>query len=231
MNYNILATGSAGNCVLVENCIALDMGISFKAIKPFIRDLQLVLLTHEHQDHSKWSTIARLAKERPLLRFGCCEWLVAPLVDCGVEKKNIDVYEFDKTAWYFSHGWDGGKDIMTASKNCVTAFPLFHDVPNCGYKIWTNDLKYFYATDTNKILTEAPNYDLYLIEANYEDEEIQQRIENKIIDGKEPFGEYRAMRNHLSQKAAYDYIVSQMGANSRYVLMHGHREKEVKDDD
>lgn len=233
MNYNILATGSAGNCVLVENCIALDMGISFKTIKPFMRDLQLVLLSHIHTDHFKPSTIKRLAKERPLLRFGCMEWLVAPLVDCGVEKKNIDVYEYGILHEYRAYGSIGVSYPLGYIKHhFVETFPLFHDVPNCGYKLHTNGCeKLLYATDTNKILTEAKDYDLYLVEADYEDEEIQQRIETKIIDGKEPFGEYRAMRNHLSQKAAYDYIVSQMGANSRYVLMHGHREKEDKQDD
>jgi ribonuclease BN (tRNA processing enzyme) len=230
MQYNVLATGSAGNCVIVENCIALDMGIPFKTIKPFMRDLQLVLTSHLHGDHFNRSTIARLAKERPMLRFGCCEWLVAPLVDCGVEKKNIDVYEFDTERRYVKKlsGGTLAEPIMTYIH--IEAFPLFHDVPNNGWKIHINGEKLFFATDTNKILTEAKGYDLYLIEANYEDEEIQQRIENKIIDGKEPFGEYRAMRNHLSQKAAYDYVVSQMGANSTYFLLHGHVEKEDKDE-
>jgi ribonuclease BN (tRNA processing enzyme) len=216
MNYNILSTGSHGNAVVIENSILIDCGVPFKTINPFMRDLQLVLLSHLHGDHFCKSTIARLAKERPMLRWGCCEWLVAPLVDCGVEKKNIDVYVYDYECMYrLNSSWIG-----------IEAFPLFHDVPNAGYKIGFNGLRYFYATDTNKILTEAKDYDLYLVEANYEDEEIQQRIETKIIDGKEPFGEYRAMRNHLSQKAAYDYIVSQMGANSQYVLLHGHISKE-----
>jgi hypothetical protein len=46
--HNIIATGSTGNCVIYHNIIAIDMGISFAAIKPYIKELQLVLLTHEH---------------------------------------------------------------------------------------------------------------------------------------------------------------------------------------
>ena len=48
MNYNIIATGSSGNCIIIENSIAIDMGVSFKAIKEYYKNLQLVLLTHAH---------------------------------------------------------------------------------------------------------------------------------------------------------------------------------------
>lgn len=101
-------------------------------------------------------------------------------------------------------------------------FPLFHDIQNCGWKIDISGKKVLYATDTSKILTDAPNYDLYLVEANYEDSEVQERIDKQIIDGKDFIHEYKAMKNHLSEKDAMDFIVRNMGANSRYVLLHSH---------
>lgn len=48
VNYDILATGSAGNCAIINNIIAIDMGISFKALHNHFRSLKLVLLTHIH---------------------------------------------------------------------------------------------------------------------------------------------------------------------------------------
>ena len=93
MKYNILATGSKGNATIIEDCILIDCGVPFKALKPYYRDLKLVLCSHCHGDHFNRRTITRIANERPMLRFGCCEWLVAPLVECGVQAKNIDVYE------------------------------------------------------------------------------------------------------------------------------------------
>ena len=45
MKYNIIATGSTGNCVIVNDVIAVDMGVSFKALKDVYKQLQLVLLT------------------------------------------------------------------------------------------------------------------------------------------------------------------------------------------
>ena len=48
MNYEIIRTGSKGNCVIINGYIAVDMGIPFKEIEPRLSDLRLVLLTHVH---------------------------------------------------------------------------------------------------------------------------------------------------------------------------------------
>lgn len=48
MKYEILASSSSGNCLIIENIIAIDMGISFKKLKEYNKSLQLVLLTHLH---------------------------------------------------------------------------------------------------------------------------------------------------------------------------------------
>lgn len=48
MEYEIIATGSKGNCVVFNNFLAVDMGISYKALKKVHKDLKLVLLTHVH---------------------------------------------------------------------------------------------------------------------------------------------------------------------------------------
>jgi phosphoribosyl 1,2-cyclic phosphodiesterase len=235
MKCEILATGSKGNCVIIEDVIAIDCGVPFKALKERYRKLQIVLLTHIHSDHFNKATIKRLAKERPVLRFGCGEWLVASLIECGVSKKNIDVYEFGKL-YRYQYKYNPNK----AGWYAVEPVPLFHNVPNCGYKltIYTDEsgaigyrVKYreeklFYATDTNKILAEAKNYDLYLVEANFEDEEVQERIDNQIIEGADYIHEYKAMHNHLSLKDAQDFIAKNQGGNSKYVLLHGHINKE-----
>jgi len=219
MKYNILATGSKGNATIIEDCILIDCGVPFKALKPYYRDLKLVLCSHCHGDHFNRRTITRIANERPMLRFGCCEWLVAPLVECGVQAKNIDVYEFDEVREYDSSLY------VEDGYFRVEPFPLSHDVPNVGYKLSIGDEKLLYATDTSKILTEAKGYDLYLVEANYEDEELEQRIEKKIIEGADFIHEYKVMDNHLSHKGAMDYICTNMGPNSKYILMHQHQER------
>ena len=81
IRYNIIATGSTGNAVKI-NDILIDCGVSFKKLKDVYKHIKLVLLTHEHSDHFRPSTIRKLAAERPTLRFGCCRWMVPKLIEC-----------------------------------------------------------------------------------------------------------------------------------------------------
>ena len=48
MNCEVLKTGSTGNCVILNDNIAVDMGVTFKLLEPYVRDLNLVFLTHVH---------------------------------------------------------------------------------------------------------------------------------------------------------------------------------------
>lgn len=220
MNYKILASGSAGNAVIIEDRILIDCGVSFKALKDYYKGLQLVLLTHIHGDHFNKSTIAKLAKERPTLRFGCCEWLVQELVSCGINKRNIDLFtEFENM--HYSVGYS------------VESFNLKHDVLNCGWKIIFDDgYSYFYATDTCSLdNVEAKNCDMYFIEGNYEDKnDLEKRKQNHIEKG-EFYYEDRVEKTHLSQVKATEWLMENMGENSKYIFMHQHKEnrKEVKE--
>ena len=158
--YHIISTGSKGNAVVINHSILIDCGVPFKDVVPFIQRLKLVLLTHIHSDHFRPSTLRRLSCERPLLRFACCRWLVADLVEAGVSARNIDILD---------------PGVMYGYGICnVIPVRLVHNVPNCGYKIHFPTGKVFYATDTNNLSgITAKHYDLFMVEANYEDEVIR----------------------------------------------------------
>ena len=208
IDFEILATGSAGNAIIINDTILIDCGVPFKTIRDHYKKLKLVLLTHIHGDHFNKSTIRRLARERPTLRFGCCQWLVKPLLSAGVDPRNIDVMEPDVAYRY------GAFDIIPVS--------LVHDVPNCGYKIHFSDSKMFYATDTNNLNgIVAKNYDLYMVEANYGEEEIRQRIAAKKEAGEYAY-EYKVLQNHLSVEKCNDFLYRNMGPKSEYVYLHQH---------
>lgn len=212
MNYKILNSGSDGNGVIIEDTILIDCGISFKRLSNDYKRIKVVLLTHIHQDHFNKSTISKLAIERPTLRFACCKWLVRNLVQCGVNKKNIDVLEVGKSYDYKLFK--------------VIPIELYHDVPQCGYKIKINNQKIIYATDTNRIdHISAKNYDYYFIEGNYEsEEELEERKQNKILNG-EYYYENRVKYTHLSKVKATEWLMNNMGNNSKYIFMHEHKER------
>jgi len=216
IKHEIVSTGSKGNAVIVNDIILIDCGVPFKLIAPFYKTFKLVLLTHIHGDHFNRSTIRKLAKERPTLRFGCCRWLVKPLVSIGVPLTNIDVFEVDIMYGY------GLFNIIPV--------PLVHDVPNCGYKIHFPAGKAFYATDTHNLngIT-ARHYDLYMIEANFEDDVIREKIAAKKEAGEYAY-ERRVLKNHLSKEKCDDFIYRNIGPNSEYVYLHCHvEEEEVKE--
>lgn len=48
MKYEVIATGSSGNCIIINDEIALDIGVTFKQIKSIYKKLRIVLLTHIH---------------------------------------------------------------------------------------------------------------------------------------------------------------------------------------
>lgn len=221
MNYELIASGSAGNCLVIENKIAIDMGVPFSKIKKYVNDLKVVLLTHQHSDHLNKNTIHKLAKERPTLKFVCGSFLAPILIaECRVEKKNIIILESNKT-------YDLG---MFKCK----MHPLFHDAPNVGYTIWYKDKKIFYATDTGRIdHIEEPNCDYVFLEANYEsDEELDKQIEIAKENG-EFTHLIRVKKTHLSQVQCMDWLYKNMGENTQYCWIHQHKNKEkgVKEND
>lgn len=209
MNYEVISTGSNGNCTVLEDVIAIDMGISFKALKPYLKGLKLVCLTHIHSDHFNAKTIKKLASERPTLRFACGEHLNEELKALGI--KNIDVLKIGKK-------YDYGTFKLSPVK-------LYHDVTNIGWRFYIGTERAIYCTDTKTLDgISAKDYDLYLIEANYCDEELRKRISEKESKGEFVY-EYSVPDRHLSKQQADNFICENIGKNGVYVYMHQHRER------
>ena len=211
MSYKIISSCSTGNAIIIEDSILVDCGVTFKRLKKYYKKLKLVLLTHIHSDHFKKETIKKLANERPTLRFACCNWLLNPLLECGVNRRNIDILEI------------GTKYNYKLLK--VVPIKLYHDVPQCGYRILFDDYKVIYMTDTRTVEgISAKDYDLYLIEGNYDEEEIEERIKEKQRNCEFVY-EFRARNSHLSIQQASEFLLNNMGENSEYVFMHQHIER------
>lgn len=211
MNYKIISSCSTGNATIIRDIILIDCGVTFKKLEKYYKQLKIVLLTHVHQDHFNRSTIKRLAQERPTLRFACCEWLLQPLLECGVERRNIDILQI------------GTKYDYKLFK--IVAIKLYHDVNQCGYRILFDDYKVIYMTDTKTIEgISAKNYDLYLVEANYKENELEERIKQKQLQGDFTY-EWRVKDTHLSEEQCVEFLLNNMGKKSEYVFMHQHIER------
>ena len=52
--YNLIASGSSGNCIIYKKHIMVDIGIKKKdkdLIEPYLDDIKVIIITHRHSDH------------------------------------------------------------------------------------------------------------------------------------------------------------------------------------
>lgn len=204
-----MATGSRGNFILLDRWLALDIGVSYKAVEQFVPGLKAVFVSHEHGDHLCKSTVKRLAMERPGIMWLCGPFLVKKLSDLGCRR--ITIIAPDRST-----------NLGLAR---VRPVRLHHDVPNYGLCVSMADgWRCLYATDTGSMEgIKEPNYDLYLIEGNHGEEEIAERIRAKMDAGEYAY-EIRAREQHLSKEKAMAWLVENAGPESRYIFIHQHTE-------
>lgn len=217
ISSNIISSGSSGNATVINGEILIDCGVSFTRLIGCMKELRLILLTHEHGDHFNPGTLKKLTALRPTIRIACCDWMVPPLLEAGVNERCIDVLDPDCIYRY---------DLLL-----VSPFRLQHNVPNCGWKIWifrsamaTEPERLLYATDTCSMEgVEARDYDLYLLECNHHEDEILERIRRKTAAGEYVY-EVGAMQNHLSWEKAMAWL-QENGPKSQFIPMHQHVDK------
>lgn len=220
MLCNVIATGSTGNAVVLDKDILIDCGVPFGALENVYKDIKIVLLTHIHGDHFNPTTIKRLHYLRPALRFACAPWLVKPLLDIGVNGNMID-QALPAAGSYLRYGSYGGDETYVGCER------IPHDVDNCCWHIWRGAEKAFYATDCGS-LTEiaAKDYDLYLIEANYDEDELAEREARKLAAGEFSY-EARAAAAHLSTEQAKAWLAQNAEMyRSKVIFLHQHQERE-----
>lgn len=220
MTCEIIATGSKGNAVVLNGVYLIDCGVPFSNLRPYLKKLRLVFLTHIHSDHFHAATIRKLHSHRPTLRFVCCRNLLVPLCsEAGVSPDNVTVLEPGQTA-LFSHMPDG--------QLRVTPFELIHNVPNVGWLFRSDAGSALYATDTQCIPLSAPNLDLYMVECNYKGDELERRKERKLAEGGFIY-EDTVAACHMSFETVMQWLSQNATPHSKVVFLHQHisQDKEI----
>lgn len=212
MKYEIVSTGSKGNCIIINDYLMLDCGVPYRWLKKYIKNIKVIFISHLHSDHFKKTTIEKIAYERPNIIFVVGKYMVKDLLRCGIKGANIIVLPTEK--WFDLNAFKVRLDY------------LYHDVPNdCIHIEFKDGKKLLYATDTSSIdHIVAKDYDLYLIEGNYEtNDDIREKIKEKKEKGEFCYLE-RVQETHLSQLQAINWLDKNKGANSEYVFIHQHQD-------
>ena len=208
MKYEVIGSSSKGNCIVIEDMLMLDCGVSYTKIKPYLKKVKLIFISHIHKDHLLPSTIQKIAYNHPTIKFICgSREVVFKLTNNKVLPKNI--FFMDSKKWYSL----GILDFRLE--------PVEHDAANhcIKFKINTVDKKGIYIVDARNVKDiEAKNYDLYLIEANYK-EEILEKHKKECTQEELVYLE-RVPYTHLSWEQANTFLIENMGENSEFQYIH-----------
>lgn len=196
MYYEVIATGSKGNCVLI-NDVMVDCGVPFGKIKEYLYDVKYLLLTHIHSDHVRPATLNSIKKMFPKI-----------LIIGNYEVHQL--YEVHKIA-------NGGFPIETDDYTFVP-FECTHDVVTHGFTWEFEGLSIIYATDTVDMLN-APNkkYDYLFLESNHD----SKKLEMAISQHKGGYNPYLGGKRHLStQDSKAFYYTHRRSKDSEYIQLH-----------
>lgn len=197
LDYNVIASGSSGNAVRIEN-IMIDCGIPFKKMKEELYKVDTLLITHAHSDHIKEATYQSIRSEFPRIHTYA----------------NADVayrYQIDTVV--------GTKKFVLPKKRIVRPYDGKHDVPVTYFIITMKGVNILYATDTNYIANpdEIP-IDYFFLESNYDERKLQQLREKYRTRTYDPI---ESSLRHLSeQKAKEFYYVNRRDAKSEFIELH-----------
>jgi phosphoribosyl 1,2-cyclic phosphodiesterase len=168
LRFCILASGSTGNATIVANdevCLLIDAGLSAKKLEQLMkerevegRELQAILVTHEHSDHIKG--LGALARKYKLPIYA-----------------NANTWnEIDRQLGEIE---DDQRRIMATGETVefgsirVESYAISHDAAEpVGYVFYEDDMKLSLATDLGyvspKVKEKISDSDVLIIESNHD---------------------------------------------------------------
>lgn len=166
IEFYSLFSSSKANAYLIKtekSTILIDAGQNKKKLKESLHKLNVkyldaIIITHEHQDHSKGIEIYKEFNAKIYTKFETFEILNS--------KYNIENYEFINSEFSID-------DII------IKPFNLMHDAINhIGLEISYEEISIIHITDTGylsqEILSKIKNKTVYCIESNYDEEKLME---------------------------------------------------------
>lgn len=200
MEYKVISTGSKGNAVIIGN-ILMDIGVPYKMLEPYLKDIKYIFITHIHSDHLNMSTFKTIKKKWGHIKiYGNFE--VAAMVGIKNLEKGIST-----------------EIAYNIGEMNVIPFECKHDVECTGYVFQIGELNIIYATDTYS-LENAPSlkYDYLFLESNH-DEQIIKKYMNKR--SKYGYDVFASAKRHLStQECKKFYYLNRRNRESILIELH-----------
>lgn len=170
MRLTSIASGSSGNCTLIESDdthILVDAGLTRKRINEglikvgrSLKDIDAILVTHEHIDHIRGLGVI---SRRDKIEMYSSEGTFMGITECR-SLGEVDTNLFNKITI---------ENPFTIGDIEIKPFDIFHDTYEpCGYTFTHGDKKAAIVTDTGTyddvIVENLLNVNALLIESNYD---------------------------------------------------------------
>ncbi len=224
LKAEIIATGSKGNAVLLGGCVLIDCGVPLKKLEPYIPALRCVLITHRHGDHLKLPTLKAITERRPGLTVICPEDCTALIREACPLSQVLPAVPGHALCLL----GQSGPSVPYEPDIFARAFAVPHDVPCLAYWLRVGCDTVFYATDCKDLYgVEPPRAELYLIEANYADADLQART-SAALDRGSASHERRVRETHMSREDAMQWLMEHAPTTAQIILLHQHHEEEEK---
>ena len=216
-----IASGSSGNCIYVgsdQTHLLVDVGISGKRVEQGLNELELtgrdidgVLITHEHSDHIKGLGVLARKYQIPVYTTG---GTVDALSRMNLGKMPEGIFHEIREDETFSVG-----DLK------IDPFTISHDAAQpVGYRIECDDHSVGIATDLGKyneyIIENLQNLDALLLEANHD--------LHMLEVGPYPYPLKRRVmgdKGHLSNELSGRLLCDILHDNLKHIVL-GHLSKE-----
>lgn len=208
MKVKVLASGSKGNCTLIQTNqinILIDIGITYQQLIVELekinltpKDITVILITHTHSDH---------IKGLPTL----------------VKKTNLKVYVLDSMIEELKNkvplnNMFRYEDPLELEDLKIKLIRISHDVEGVGFIIENDHHSLVYITDTGyinrKYLPLMKDKEVYIIESNHD--------EKMLMEGPYPYILKQRVisdKGHLSNKTAAEYLLETVGKNTKKIVL------------
>lgn len=211
-----IASGSKGNSTYIESGntkILIDCGLSKKRIVEAmlnnghnIEDLDAILITHEHSDHTSGIV--------PMFNATDAKFYMTSGTFSGLNQKTRDTISFEGRIEFVTN-----QSIFSIGDFIIETIQLFHDaIDPIGFIIRDKSSKLVYVTDTGYVhksfLTKMKDSDMYIFESNH-DPEI-------LMNSNRPYETKMRIlsdHGHLSNEDSAFIISELIGPNTKYILL------------
>lgn len=216
MKLKILASGSSGNCYLLENeteILIIEAGISFKRIQEGIdfNTSKVVgcLVTHEHKDHSK--------SIMDLIKSG---------IDVYASKGTIEAMALEEE---YRIKRIKSQETIRAGGFTILPFDTQHDAAEpLGFLVQHKDMgKLLFITDSYYCKYKFKGLDHILVECNYQRDLLEENIENGTLP---EWLKDRITKSHFELENVKEFLrSSDLSRTKNIVLIHLSSQNSNKD--